>query len=315
MKDYGRSLRIHPPRRARARALALTSAAAGLVLSGCGTGSGQPLAAGPQTAAAGPTGPASAQPAGAGQPPAGAQPSAGATPSAAGTPQGASGAGARARPLAGKIIGIDPGHNGRNAADPSFINHLIWNGREWETCDTTGTETDSGYPEPLFTWRVARFLRADLRRDGARVVMTRTSNRGAGPCVNRRAQILNRGHASVAIDIHGDGGPASGRGFAVLEPVRDGPNDTVISSSERFGRDVRRAFLRRTSMPESTYDGVHGLTHRDDLAGLNLTRVPKVLIECGNMRNATDARLLTSARFQRRIARALRAAIIRFLTH
>jgi len=32
--------------------------------------------------------------------------------------------------LAGKVVGIDPGHNGRNYADPSFINHLIWNGRE-----------------------------------------------------------------------------------------------------------------------------------------------------------------------------------------
>ncbi len=309
MSDYGRRQRTHPPRLVRARAAALASAAAGLVLSGCGISSGQPLAAGQ----------GSAQPAAAGQPAAGAQPSAGepssAAPSAAASPPGtAGGAGKRAGPLAGKIIGIDPGHNGRNGTDPSFLNHLIWNGREWETCDTTGAQTDSGYPEPLFTWRVARFLRADLRRDGAQVVMTRTSNRGVGPCVNRRAKILNRGHANVAIDIHGDGGPASGRGFAILEPIRDGPNDRVISSSERFGRDVRRAFLRHSSMPESSYDGVHGITYRGDLAGLNLTRVPKVLIECGNMRNATDARLLTSAWFQRRIARALLAAIIRFLT-
>ena len=144
--------------------------------------------------------------------------------------------------------------------------------------------------------------------------MTRKNNSGVGPCVNRRARILNRGHADVAIDIHGDGGPASGRGFAILEPVRDGPNDNVIGSSERFGRNVRHAFLRGTSMPESTYDGVRGIAHRDDLAGLNLTRVPKVLIECGNMRNAMDARLLTSARFQRRIARVLEAAIVRFLS-
>jgi N-acetylmuramoyl-L-alanine amidase len=52
---------------------------------------------------------------------------------------------------------------------------------------------------------------------------------------------------------------------------------------------------------------------RNDLAGLNLTRVPKVLIECGNMRNATDASLLSSAHFQRLVAGVLTAAIIRFL--
>ena len=145
------------------------------------------------------------------------------------------------------------------------------------------------------------------------MVMTRTSNTGVGPCVTTRAQIINRAHANVAIDIHADGGPTSGRGFTVLEPVADGPNDKVIGSSDRFGSDVRSAFLSMTAMPVSTYDGVDGITHRDDLAGLNLTTVPKVLIECGNMKNATDAALLTSARFQQEIARALAAAIIRFL--
>jgi N-acetylmuramoyl-L-alanine amidase len=216
-------------------------------------------------------------------------------------------------PLAGITVGVDPGHNGGNLADPSYINRLIWNGREWETCNTTGTETDSGYTEARFNFNIATYLREDLQRDGARVVMTRTSNTGVGPCVNRRAQIIDRSHANVAIDIHADGGPAAGRGFTVLEPVADGPNDKVIRSSERFGSDVRAAFLTTTTMPVSTYDGVDGITHRDNLAGLNLTTVPEVLIECGNMRNAVDAAMLTSARFQKQIARALQAAIMRFL--
>jgi N-acetylmuramoyl-L-alanine amidase len=161
---------------------------------------------------------------------------------------------------------------------------------------------------------VATYLSADLRREGARVVMTRTSNHGVGPCVDRRAQILDRAHADVAIDIHADGGPSSGRGFTVLEPVADGPNDKVIAASVQFGSDVRSAFLARTPMPVSNYYGHDGLIFRTDLAGLNLTTVPKVLIETGNMRNATDAALLTSASGQRRIARALEAAINRFLT-
>jgi N-acetylmuramoyl-L-alanine amidase len=217
-------------------------------------------------------------------------------------------------PLAGKIVGIDPGHNGHNYTDPAYLNHQIWNGRESEACDTTGTETDSGYTEALFNFQVASFLRTDLIRDGASVVMTRMTNDGVGPCVTSRAQIINDGHANVAVDIHADGGPVSGRGFAILEPVADGPNDAVITSSGQFGADVRQAFLSGTSMPESTYDGVNGIAQRDDLAGLNLTTMPKVLIECGNMRNATDAALLTSAAFQEQIARALEAAIIRFLS-
>ena len=218
-----------------------------------------------------------------------------------------------AAPLAGITVGIDPGHNGGNATDPSFINHLIWNGRESETCDTTGTQTASGYTEARFNFNIARYLRAALLADGARVVMTRTNNRGVGPCVDRRAQILNGSGARVAIDIHADGGPAWGRGFTVLEPIADGPNDHVIRSSDRFGRDVRAAVLTHTGMPVSDYYGSNGIEFRNDLAGLNLTTVPKVLIESGNMVNATDAALLTSPRFQRQLAAALLAAILAFL--
>ena len=221
---------------------------------------------------------------------------------------------ASARPLAGKIIGIDPGHDGGNFSDSAYIDHQVWNGREEENCDTTGTATASGYTEARFNFSVASYLRADLIADGARVVMTRHSNNGVGPCVTTRAEIINRAHADVAIDIHADGGPASGRGFTVLEPVADGANDKVIRASIRFGSDVRAALLKYTSMPESDYYGGNGVIFRDDLAGLNLTKVPKVLVECGNMPNATDARLLTTPRFQRQLARAFTSAIIAFLT-
>ncbi len=162
-----------------------------------------------------------------------------------------------------------------------------------EACNTVGTQTAGGYTEARFNFNVATYLAADLRGDGARVVLTRRNNHGVGPCVNKRSTMLN--HTAVAIDIHADGGPASGRGFTVLEPVADGPNDKVIASSLRFGRYVHRAFLAGTPLRVSDYYGHDGYKRRDDLAGLNLTTVPKVLIECGNMPNAADAALLNCA--------------------
>ena len=219
----------------------------------------------------------------------------------------------RALPLSGMVIGIDPGHNGRNYTDPSFINHLVWNGREMETCDTTGTATDGGYTEAQFNWNVASYLRADLTADGAKVVLTRHNNTSVGPCVNTRSRIIDRAHANVAVDIHADGGPASGRGFTILEPVADTTNRKVIGASDRFAGILRSSFESGTGMPVSTYDGVDGLQPRDDLAGLNLTTVPKVLIECGNMRNATDAKLLVTSAFQKKAAAAIAAAMIKFL--
>ena len=216
-------------------------------------------------------------------------------------------------PLAGKVVGIDPGHNGLNYTSPAFLARKVWNGREWEGCDTTGTRTAGGYTEARFNWNVAVYLRADLIRMGARVVMTRTGNHGLGPCVDTRSRILNRAHANVSIDIHADYGPPSGRGFTVLEPVADGPNNKVIGSSRRFGRDVHAMMLRDTALRVSDYYGRDGYISRNDLAGLNLTTMPKVLIEAGNMRNAADAALLVSPKVQRAVAAALAAAIARFL--
>jgi N-acetylmuramoyl-L-alanine amidase len=216
--------------------------------------------------------------------------------------------------LSGRIVGIDPGHNGRNYSDPSYIDHLIWNGREDEACDTTGTETDGGYTEARFNFNVALYLAADLRSEGAKVVLTRTSDDGIGPCVNSRSEILNRAHANVAIDIHADGGPPGGRGFTVLEPVADGPNDHVIAASKNFGRLLIARYHELTGMPLSNYDGTNGISYRDNLAGLNLTTVPKVLIECGNMRNSTDAAILVRSSFQRLAAHAFAEAITSYLT-
>jgi N-acetylmuramoyl-L-alanine amidase len=272
--------------------LVLAAATVALVVTGC-AGAGSSGSAVPSGSAASPASPSASHTS--------------AAPSPTPTPT------VSAPPLAGKIVGIDPGHNGGNFTDPDAIARQIWNGAEWEACDTTGTTTDGGYTEAQFNFNVAKYLRADLMRDGARVIMTRTSNTGVGPCVNRRAEIINAAHADVAVDIHADGAAASGRGFTIQEPVAVGPNNAVIGASQRFGGDVRQAMLADTAMPESNYEGVDGIMPRDDLAGLNLTTVPKVLIECGNMRNAVDASLLVTARFQRRVASALTAAVAAFL--
>ena len=216
--------------------------------------------------------------------------------------------------LRGKVVAVDPGHNGGNFAAASVIGKLIWNGRETESCDTTGAETDGGYTEAQFNWNVAVYLTAELRAEGATVALTRTSNTGVGPCVTERAAIGNEVHANAAISIHADGGPPGGRGFAILEPVADGTNDAIIGPSVILGADLRSAFAGGTGEPFSSYDGTDGIQPRNDLAGINLSTVPKVFIECANMRNAADAALVTSPRWQATAARAIAAGLTAFLT-
>ena len=195
--------------------------------------------------------------------------------------------------LAGKVVTIDPGHNGGNGGDPGYINAPVWNGREEEACDTTGTShRQRVHRSPV---QLRRGPIPGRRPPGLRAppsVADPHSNTGVGPCVTQRAAIGNDAHSDAAVAIHADGGPPGGRGFAVLEPVADGINNGVIASSAVLGTDLRNSFLAGTGEPVSSYDGVDGIQPRDDLGGINLTTVPKVFIECANMRNATDAALV-----------------------
>lgn len=145
------------------------------------------------------------------------------------------------------------------------------------------------------------------------MVLTRPNNTGVGPCVNQRAAIINASGADASLDIHGDGGSVSGRGFTILEPVADGPNNAVINPSANLGADIRALFQSVAGEPVSNYYGSNGIQPRTDLAGLNLTTVPKILIECANMTNPTDAANVSNAGWRQNAAAALAAGLSRFL--
>jgi N-acetylmuramoyl-L-alanine amidase len=220
-----------------------------------------------------------------------------------------------AQPLAGEVIALDPGHNGANWSHPAIIDRLVNVVTEWKACDTAGAQTDAGYPEHAFTFDVAMRLARLLRAEGATVVLTRHNDHGVGPCVTQRAEIGNRAHADAAISIHADGGPPGGTGFEVIAPGRiaGAPDATVIGPSGRLAVDIRNAYHRITGEPYSDYVGTRGLDVRTDLGGLNMSTVPKVFIECANMRNAADAARVTSPRFRERVAVALAAGFTAFL--
>ena len=198
---------------------------------------------------------------------------------------------------------------------PKEINRLVDAGTLRKACDTTGTATSSGYAEPAFTWDVAMRLRRILRRAGANVVLTRRSNAGWGPCITERAAIGNRAQADAAVSIHADGGPSSGRGFHVIYPpsIR-GLTEDIARPSKCLALAMRHDIRAGTRLPYATYLGGNGLSVRSDLGGLNLSDVPKVFVETGNMRNSADAAAAGEPAFRERIARSIAAGLARYLS-
>ncbi|MFI0482655.1 N-acetylmuramoyl-L-alanine amidase [Actinomadura sp. 9N215] len=216
--------------------------------------------------------------------------------------------------LDGKVIVIDPGHNGGNAAHPSEINKQVKIGNGTKACDTTGTSTNDGYGEHAFTWDVSNRLAKLLRAGGAKVTLTRKNDKGVGPCITERAAIGNRLKADAAVSIHADGSSASGHGFHIIEPIAVGRNSGMVPRSAELGKALRDSYRAGTGIPYSNYLGDNAIDRRNDLGGLNLSTVPKVFIECGNMRNKGDAAKLSSAPFRQRIAESLAKGIETYLT-
>lgn len=221
-------------------------------------------------------------------------------------------------PLWGRTIVVDPGHNGANATHPDRINRLVWAGGFRKPCDTVGTATRTGLRETAYNFRLSKWLARVLRHRGAHVVLTRTTNSGVGPCINKRAAIGNSAEADAAVSVHADGALRGVRGFHVIEPALapNGRNAAILRPSARLARAVRLAFHRGTREPYATYPGdlvKPGLTRRSDLGGLNLSRVPKVFLETGNMKNRIDARHLRRRTWRHRAARAIADGIATFL--
>lgn len=222
-----------------------------------------------------------------------------------------------AKPLLGEVVVVDPGHQLGNRNFPRKISRPVPAGGFRKPCNTTGTATRGGYPEATFVWQVSQHLVKRLERLGARVVLTRTVNspKRWGPCVDRRGRAGNRIGADVKISVHADGSYAAGaRGFHVIAPTdRRRWTHDIHRPSTRLAK-VTRAALRAKGLPVATYvAGGDGLGFRSDLATLNLSDIPTVMVELGNMRNPADARRMTSAPGRQRYAAALSNAVRTFL--
>lgn len=217
---------------------------------------------------------------------------------------------ASAANLAGMKVFLDPGHSG--AFDSSMTRQVPTGRGGTKDCQTSGTSTDSGFPEHTFNWDVTLLVRDALSAMGVVTQLSRDNDTSPAACVDQRSAAANAMAPNAIVSIHADGGPPSGHGFHVnyssppLNPAQAGPAVQLATTM--------RGALTASGLPPANYLGSDGLFGRADLAGLNLAEYPAVLVELGNMRNADDAAQMQSPDGRARYAAAVTKGIVDYLS-
>ncbi|MFT3661496.1 MAG: N-acetylmuramoyl-L-alanine amidase [Gordonia sp. (in: high G+C Gram-positive bacteria)] len=222
--------------------------------------------------------------------------------------------------LNGRTVFLDPGHQGSAAGHD--LKKQVPDGRGGKKdCQTTGATAVTGKTEHAINWDVAQMVKAALEAEGAKVVLSRADDKGWGGCVDERAAAANASGADVAVSLHADSTSTKAdptkSGFHMIVPTLPVPDPVVSSVQASNGRQASEAMrdaFRSSGFAPANYAGVeNGIQTRPDIAAVNLTKVPAVFIEMGNLSNPDDAEQLSSATGSARYALAITNGIKSYL--
>ncbi len=182
----------------------------------------------------------------------------------------------RSHPLRGLLVAVDPGHPPQGATGPTGLG-----------------EADANLG-------VALELRALLEAEGARVLMTRTSDSAVG--LSERTALAEAAGAAVLVSIHNNALPDG------VDPFRNNGTSVFYNQprSLPLAREVQQALVRRLGLRDL---GVA----RGDLALVRPTWMPAILTEGLFMMLPEQEHALRTAEGRRRYAAGVAEGLERFL--
>jgi N-acetylmuramoyl-L-alanine amidase len=92
----------------------------------------------------------------------------------------------------------------------------------------------------------------------------------------------------------------------MLVPKRNRWTGPIVATSAVAGRAILAATLATTGADD------RGISPRGDMSGFNWSRVPSVVIEMGNMKNAGEDRLLSNAAYEQKLADGIAQGVLSF---
>ena len=151
------------------------------------------------------------------------------------------------------VVVLDPGHSG---VVSSGYEPLGPGSSEKKSKDTSGTEgVATKVPEYKLTLKVAKQLARVLKKQGCKVVMTRTDSKSALSCV-QRAKIANKAKADAYLRIHANSIDSSSETGALTICVTKN-NRYVSNKMYKKSYALSAAVLQRLRKSHRLPEGIH----------------------------------------------------------
>jgi len=182
-------------------------------------------------------------------------------------------------PLKGQIIAIDPGHGGKEL----------------------GSVGPTGIPEKTVNLAISKYLKQELEKAGAKVVMTRTTD-NENPGLYERSEIARNNNALILLSIHNNALP-------------DGKNPYIEHGTSTYYYHPQALELAKTIQTQLIKDlDLKDLGVMKGSFALTRPTAPvSILIEVAFMINPDEYAKLITSEFQKRSAVSIKDGLVEFL--
>ena len=186
-------------------------------------------------------------------------------------------------PVSKKIIGIDPGHGGK---DPGALG-------------------ENGIYEKTINLDIALKLKRFIEQDGGKVVMTRKTDKNLEEKKNedlkKRKEIIEKAACHIFVSIHMN---------SFTDPQYYGAQTFYMEGSQESQElaEIIQEEFRNILDEENKREA----SNREDVYILKELNIPSVLVEGGFLSNAMEASLLQTPEYQEKIAWAIYLGITKY---
>ena len=197
------------------------------------------------------------------------------------------------------VVVLDPGHTGVVAGGYEPLGPGSSEKKEKDTSGTEGVVTKVA--EYKLTLKVAKQLSSRLKKQGCKVVMTRTNSKGALSCV-QRAKIANKAKADAYLRIHANGSSlSSANGAMTICVTRSNRyvSTKLYKKSYALSQAVLDSYVKATGCKKEY------IWETDSMTGNNWSKVPTTLIEMGYMSNPSEDRKMQTKAYQKKMVKGM----------